>query len=248
MQLHVTGDPDAGAITRDFKGRHVASIDIVLLPHRFAAGTCKATTTMMAIPRTALFVLSLLLLPASHIHGLEVTPNSPCKSKCATGNATTTENDIVCVDSDFTSTSTGSQFQQCVECELSSKATDPITGTTDVMWGLCKSIRANAHIAHLSHTSLVNLRYTLSACLYGFPNQVISLSSPCQVTCASLSIAIESGLNTSTKTADLSFCNAANFSTTTIQQCVFCYGLTNEQKYLANCMPRPYLHHHKNSY
>src|SRR5947209_3421740 len=99
---------------------------------------------MMAIFRTALFVLSLLLVPASHIHGLEVTPHSPCKSKCASGSATTTENSIVCVDSDYNSTAPGSQFQQCVECELGSKAADPITGTTDVMWGLCKSMCVNS--------------------------------------------------------------------------------------------------------
>ena len=67
------------------------------------------------------------------------------------------------------------------------------------------------------------------------------MSSPCQVTCATLSLAIESGLNNATATADLSFCNTANFSTTTIQQCVFCYGLTDQQRYLANCMPVPYL-------
>src|SRR3954454_1272070 len=98
---------------------------------------------MMAIPRTALFTLSLLLASTSRIYGLEVTPNSACKSKCATG-AATTENSIVCVDSDYTSTGSGSQSQQCVECELASRAADPTTGTTDVMWGLCKSMLANS--------------------------------------------------------------------------------------------------------
>src|ERR1700733_4559008 len=86
------------------------------------------------------------------------------------------------------------------------------------------------------------MRYTLSACLYGFPTQMVSLSSPCQVTCAPLSIAIESGLSINATIADLSFCSAANFSTTIIQQCVFCYGLMDQQKYLANCMPAPHLH------
>jgi len=98
----------------------------------------QAATTMMAIPRTALFALSLLLVFASRVHGLEVTPNSPCKSKCATGSAGTAENNIACLDSDYTPTGSGAQFQQCVECELGSKAVDPVTGTTDVMWALCK--------------------------------------------------------------------------------------------------------------
>ena len=92
----------------------------------------------MATLRIATFALVCLLFSASGIYGLQVTPNSPCKSKCATGNAQTTEKSIVCLDSDF-STGTGSQFQQCVECELGSTAADPKTGTTDVMWGLCKS-------------------------------------------------------------------------------------------------------------
>ena len=94
----------------------------------------------MATLRTATTALLLLLLLAAHgIHSLQVTPNSPCKSQCATGDSITTENDIVCLDSDFSSTGTGSQFQQCVECELGSTAADPKTGTTDVLWGLCKS-------------------------------------------------------------------------------------------------------------
>ena len=113
---------------------------------------------MMAILQTALFVLSLLLV---HIHGLEVTPHSPCKSICASGNATTTENSIVCLDSDYNSTSRGSQFQQCVECELGSKVADPITGTTDVMWGLCKSMCCEfLHCAPLSHFSRQSAIYT----------------------------------------------------------------------------------------
>lgn len=118
----------------------------------------------MAIPRTALFALSLLLVSLSHIHGLEVTPNSPCKSKCATGTAGTTENSIVCLDSDYTSTSSGSQFQQCVECELGSKAADPTTGTTDVMWALCKSMACKFRFVHPLTLSRQYAIYTL--CLH----------------------------------------------------------------------------------
>src|ERR1700722_7437387 len=129
-----------------------------------AAGICEQQTAMMAIPRTALFALSLLLVSVSRIHGLKVTPNSPCKSKCGTGTAATTENSIVCLDSDYTSTSSGEQFQQCVECELGSKAADPITGTTDVMWGLCKSMRANSALRTFLTLSRQYAIYTL--CLH----------------------------------------------------------------------------------
>ena len=102
--------------------------------------------------RTAALVL--LLFSAIGTYSLEVTPNSPCKSKCASGASSgTTENDIVCLDSDFTSTATGAQFQQCVECELGSKAADPKTGTTDVMWALCKSIPGPGRRGSFSDTA-----------------------------------------------------------------------------------------------
>jgi hypothetical protein len=92
----------------------------------------------MASPTTLRFAWLVLLFSAFRIHGLEVTPNSPCHSKCDPGNAVTTESSIVCLDSDYSSTGNGSLFQQCVECELGSKAANPTTGATDVMWGLCK--------------------------------------------------------------------------------------------------------------
>jgi hypothetical protein len=87
----------------------------------------------------------------------------------------------------------------------------------------------------LSHVLPDNMRFALSSCIYGFPTAKISLSSPCQVSCASLSNAIESGLGTNVTTTDLGFCTSANFSATVIQNCVFCYGLTDQQKYMANC-------------
>jgi hypothetical protein len=173
-KIHVTGGPDAETtLTRASKWGEIASIEILLLPIA-CSGHLRAAITTMAIPRIAIFVLSLLLLPASHIHGLEVTPNSPCKSKCTTGNATTTENSIVCIDSDYTSTSTGSQFQQCVECELGSKAADPITGTTDVMWGLCKFYgMRNLHCALLTYSLSLSRQFAIY--LVGLP---IWLPSP----------------------------------------------------------------------
>jgi hypothetical protein len=93
----------------------------------------------MASLRTVFFASAILLFGAApRSHGLEVTPNSPCRSKCNTGGGATTESSIVCLDSDYSSTGSGAHFQQCVECELSSSAANPTTGTTDVMWALCK--------------------------------------------------------------------------------------------------------------
>lgn len=191
---------------------------------------------MMASLRTFFFASAILLFSARSSHGLQVTPNSPCQSKCNAGGAATTESSIVCLDSDYSSTSSGAHFQECVECELGSSAANPTTGTTDIMWALCKlTARSPLTWRTLSHAP-DNMRYTLSSCMYGFPAQKESLSSPCQVTCAPLSNAIESGLGTNATTADLGFCTTAGFSTYNIQNCVFCYGLMDQQKYLANCM------------
>ena len=73
--------------------------------------------------------------------------------------------------------------------------------------------------------------------MFGYPVQKVSISSPCQVTCAPLYYAIESGLGNKTHptSTNLSFCNQATFTENVISQCVFCYGLMDDQKYLANC-------------
>src|SRR5436305_1177121 len=63
------------------------------------------------------------------------------------------------------------------------------------------------------------MRFALSSCIYGFPTEKISLSSPCQVSCATLSNAIESGLGTNVTTTDLGFCNSANFSVPSLFGC-----------------------------
>lgn len=111
------------------------------------------------------------------------------------------------------------------------------TQVLQMLCGLCVS----SNMAKLSERPLLhgldNMRYTLSSCMFGFPTQKVSLSSPCQVSCTPLSNAIESGLGINATIADLSFCTSANFSTANIQRCVFCYGLMDKQKYLANCMP-----------
>src|SRR5271155_1335164 len=84
------------------------------------------------------YISTILLLLSVHcVHSLHVTPNSPCLSQCSTDPDDTTPADIVCLDNEFTSTTNGSHFQQCVECELGSSAVDPKTGTTDAIWGLC---------------------------------------------------------------------------------------------------------------
>ena len=84
----------------------------------------------------------------------------------------------------------------------------------------------------------VNLRYTVSECLFAFPEQRISISNPCVVTCEPLADAIGYLLSndSSTFNPSLSFCTAAEFDDTTINNCAFCYGLIPQQLFMANML------------
>ena len=80
------------------------------------------------------------------------------------------------------------------------------------------------------------MRYTLSECMFAVPQQRVSISSPCQVTCAPLQDAVASGISndTSNVTPDLSYCNAGVFDDTDINACAFCYGFIPQQLFMAN--------------
>jgi len=170
---------------------------------------------------SAAWTVGALLWLAATGRSLQVVPNSPCESVCNPAQFGTTQDDIVCLDSDYTATTNGSRFERCVSCELTSSAIDPKTGTSDPLW------------------ALYNLRYAVSECMFGFPAQIISPSSPCQVSCQPLSPGVTMGLQSNASSTDLSFCNAGNFTDGLISQCVFCYGLLDQQKYIANCTPPP---------
>ena len=83
-----------------------------------------------------------------------------------------------------------------------------------------------------------NLRYTLSSCMFGVPEERVSISSPCQVTCAPLNASIGYHLTNDSKRGDPStrFCTASRFDDATINNCAFCYSLIPQQLFTANCM------------
>ena len=74
---------------------------------------------------------------ASDVFALRTTPGSPCQNACHQASEDTTPEEIVCLDADYNSTVTGSNFQKCLECELQSTYWNPSSGETDVLWGLC---------------------------------------------------------------------------------------------------------------
>lgn len=82
--------------------------------------------------------------------------------------------------------------------------------------------------------------------MFAFPHEVVSISSPCQVTCAPLSASIGFGFsqqdNSTTALPGLDFCTEAPFGDTTINNCAFCYGFIPQQLFLANCKRKPIWH------
>jgi hypothetical protein len=84
-------------------------------------------------------IITVLLL-ASSITGLKVTPGSPCIALCSDSedpnHSATTEDEIVCQDSSFNSTVVGQRFKSCVTCLQNSTFT--AAGSDDQKWFLCK--------------------------------------------------------------------------------------------------------------
>ncbi|GFF29014.1 mediator of RNA polymerase II transcription subunit 8 [Aspergillus udagawae] len=174
-------------------------------------------------PRSASLLGAALLL-LGHITpvviGLKTTPGSPCANVCNKVSSNTTASEIVCLDEQFSQTTKGSDFQNCVECQLESTYGDSSSGQRDVEWGL------------------YNLRYAFSSCVYGFPEQVANISSPCVVSCQPLSSALDYDLDDPSGINFDTWCGASSFADNLISQCEFCYNLTSNmtdsQVYLAN--------------
>lgn len=76
--------------------------------------------------------------------------------------------------------------------------------------------------------------------MYGFPEQVANISSPCVVSCQSLSSALKYDLDDPSGVNFDTWCGASAFADNVISQCEFCYNLTSNmtdsQVYLGNCV------------
>lgn len=77
--------------------------------------------------------------------------------------------------------------------------------------------------------------------MFGIPEERVSISSPCQVTCQPLnqSIGYNLGLNQTNGPPSLDFCFAGQFDDLTINNCAFCYSFIPQQLFLANCLIPP---------
>ncbi|KAI9931007.1 hypothetical protein ASPWEDRAFT_102057 [Aspergillus wentii DTO 134E9] len=167
---------------------------------------------------TMILVVAILLL--SHftpvVLGLSTAAGSPCESVCHRETTNTTSSEIVCLDRQYNGTTKGNNFQSCVDCQLKSSYVDSTTQETDVQWGL------------------YNLRYAFTSCVYGFPQQVANISSPCVVSCDTLSPALNNNLLSPDESTFDTLCGSTAFADNVIDTCQFCYNLTTTQVYLAN--------------
>ncbi|KAF4761187.1 hypothetical protein N7455_000472 [Penicillium solitum] len=167
--------------------------------------------------RMLAFVLAAILLnsPAPVVFGLKTTPGSPCTDVCGT-TANTTSSEIACLDQSYNQSSVGKDFQKCISCQLDSEFNDANTGESDVNWGL------------------YNLRYAFSTCVFGSPDSISNVSSPCPVACDSVRVAVGTNLEDPDTSNLDSWCDTPSFADNVVNTCEFCYNLTTTQVYMAN--------------
>lgn len=100
-------------------------------------------------PRTTICQALALLFVLSQfaaVVGLRTTPGSPCEDVCHRRSTNTTSREMVCLDSQYNTTSVGSTFRECVSCQLGSNYTGEAVGESDVSWGLCmQSFKSLSH-------------------------------------------------------------------------------------------------------
>ncbi|RAL15968.1 uncharacterized protein BO97DRAFT_315708, partial [Aspergillus homomorphus CBS 101889] len=172
----------------------------------------RSTSTWAAAAAALLLLLTYL---ASPVAALYATYGSPCYDVCSNP-TNTTSSEIVCLDESYNTTDTGRKFQECVSCELQSNYTDTKTQISDFSWGL------------------YNLRFAFDTCVYGYPEDVDTVSTPCLVSCLGLSPVFEFELLHPNQNNLRAYCATGQFADNHIDTCSNCYNRTSTQGYLAN--------------
>lgn len=173
-----------------------------------------------------------------HAIALQVTPNSPCASFCIDSegddvsdpnSSTTTNKDITCYNSKYTTSLAGQKFQRCISCLQDSTFSQG--SESDQLWFLCKRIAPTIMLIH-SNIHLDNLRYTFDNCIFGFPNAIGIPSTPCSTStaCGSLEGAL-TGDGLSLKHPDYSYCDVDGgvITSSSITKCMTCVGASDDQ-------------------
>lgn len=97
---------------------------------------CLVRMLAHTLPST-LRALSSVLILSTTSGAFQVSPSSPCSPQCTIDGAVNTDtSEVVCSDADFSTTSTGLKFKNCIDCLQSSRY---FSGDdSDVAWFLCK--------------------------------------------------------------------------------------------------------------
>ncbi|ROW06119.1 hypothetical protein VMCG_04649 [Cytospora schulzeri] len=159
---------------------------------------------------------------------IQVAPNSPCSSVCVDSttldlsdpnSSNTVASGIVCEDADFTSTSDGKKWDQCMTCLQSSTFVQG--GESDQYW------------------FLYNLRYIFDHCVFRIPNGTYSELSPCatDLACGPLKSGLEYG-NLSTIGSEFAYCDADGGAVTGefYDACHSCVSSSSQTQYVANTL------------
>lgn len=190
-----------------------------------------------------LAVVLLSCLSFSSVLALYVVQGSNCTSVCSQRvlPSTTNGSDITCYDRDYNKTAVGALFRVCVACEMQSQTFDHVTLQTDLGWALCKYCRSVPHKTRhrrlIWDVNLVNMRYAVGWCSFGFPNaNGSSMSSPCSAACAQTSNALKTNILTPNISTPYDYCQDPTF-VPSAGQCASCYSQVPNQLYLSNCKP-----------
>ena len=132
-----------------------------------------------------LFLLTTLTATSN---ALQILSSSPCSIQCGNVLGSTSGDELVCFDDNYGS-SKGVVFENCMNCLLTSKyaaeAAKNVQQDSDIRWLLCmltSILPGNLFLESETLTNkktLDNLRYTISWCLFGFPNNTQAGDTPC---------------------------------------------------------------------
>ncbi|KAK3359820.1 hypothetical protein B0T25DRAFT_564792 [Lasiosphaeria hispida] len=175
-------------------------------------------------------ILAVLSISSQLASTLQVTPNSPCAKTCQDSpeldlsdpNSSNTRNsDISCQDMAHTGTS-GSKWKDCMSCLQNSTFSQG--AESDQMW------------------FLYNLRYSLSYCVFAYPNASDAGSTPCSTSmaCGPLRTSFQHGILNQKNMTAYSYCAVDGEDggdakdTLTYERCVSCVSAEGNTEYQAN--------------
>jgi len=160
--------------------------------------------------------LLLITALAPAVDGLQALVSSPCAVSCGNILGSTSGDELTCFDDSY-GTTKGLVFQNCISCLVSSKYVDPISKQTDLQW------------------ALYNLRYAISWCLFGYPNNKEAGDTPCTTStaCGPLEAGIEMD-SLSPNASTYSYCGLLLESH--VPNCHACLSQQSKQFYLTNML------------